>query len=422
MNATRRREWLTGTPAGRRTLFGALYFSEGAPIGFIWWALPVVLAAEGEDLAAITALIAALVWPWALKFLWAPLVDALRGSWWGDRAWVLSAQLVMGLTLLPLAVLDLREDRPLVVALLLGHALAATIQDVAIDAWAIRLTPKPEHGRLNAAMAVGKYLGRWLFGAGLLFVWDGLGRGVIFGGLVACIWVTGALVLIASPSPVAPLVWRERLATFGAVLRSALARRATWLGVGIAVLSGAAFEALGAVAGPVMVQAGYTTADMAAVRTAWVAAMLIGAWLGGVFGDRVGHRRATIAALGLIAALVAAVAALHTAEVSALALAGAIGVVYVAIGVFIAVSYALFMDLTDPRIAGTQFSAFMGATNACEAWAAAAGGALAASLGFGAGMLAMAGLSLLALPLLWGLRGGDGFAEGEKTPRLRGDA
>ncbi|NBC11362.1 MAG: hypothetical protein GVY24_06440 [Planctomycetes bacterium] len=32
--------------------------------------------------------------------------------------------------------------------------LAATFQDVAIDAWAILITPKPEHGRLNAAMAV----------------------------------------------------------------------------------------------------------------------------------------------------------------------------------------------------------------------------------------------------------------------------
>jgi len=405
------RDWLTQTAAGRRTLFGALYFSEGAPIGFIWWALPVVLAAEGEALAAITAFIAALVWPWALKFLWAPLVDALRGPGWGDRAWVISAQLVMGLTLLPLALLDLREDRALVIGLLLGHALAATIQDVAIDAWAIRITPKPEHGRLNAAMAVGKYLGRWLFGAGLLFVWDELGRGVIFGGLVASIWATGVLVLIASPSPMVEAKRRARLATFGRSLRGALARRATWLGVGIALLSGAAFEALGAVAGPVMVQAGYATADMAVVRSAWVAAMLLGAWLGGVFGDRFGHRRATIAALLLIAALVAAVAGLHAADAGALPLAIAIGVVYVGIGVFIAVSYALFMDLTDPRIAGTQFSAFMGATNGCEAWAAAAGGALAASLGFGAGMLAMAGASLLALPLLWALRGDDGHAD-----------
>ncbi|NBC11712.1 MAG: hypothetical protein GVY24_08305 [Planctomycetes bacterium] len=372
---------------------------------------------RGQDFAAITAFIAALVWPWALKFLWAPLVDALRGRWWGDRAWVLSMQGVMGLTLLPLAALDLQADRALVIGLLIGHALAATIQDVAIDAWAIRITPKPEHGRLNAAMAVGKYIGRWLFGAGLLFVWDALGRGVIFGGLVASIWATGALVLIAAPSPTAEAALRQRLRAFGTSLGGALSRRATWLGLGIALLSGAAFEALGAVAGPVMVQAGYATSEMAIVRSAWVAAMLLGAWLGGVIGDRVGHRRATGAALLLIAALVAAVAALHAADAAALTQAVAIGVVYVAIGVFIAVSYALFMDLTDPRIGGTQFSAFMGATNACEAWSAAAAGALAAALGFAPGMLLMTAASLLALPLLWGLREGEAGARIRHTSR-----
>jgi len=43
------RDWLTHTAAGRRTLFGALYFSEGAPIGFIWWALPLLWALRGGD-------------------------------------------------------------------------------------------------------------------------------------------------------------------------------------------------------------------------------------------------------------------------------------------------------------------------------------------------------------------------------------
>jgi hypothetical protein len=30
-------------PVGRRVLFGALYLSEGAPIGFVWIALPTLL-------------------------------------------------------------------------------------------------------------------------------------------------------------------------------------------------------------------------------------------------------------------------------------------------------------------------------------------------------------------------------------------
>ena len=38
---------MLATPGGRRLLFAALYFSEGAPIGFIWWALPTRLASGG---------------------------------------------------------------------------------------------------------------------------------------------------------------------------------------------------------------------------------------------------------------------------------------------------------------------------------------------------------------------------------------
>jgi hypothetical protein len=36
---------LLATPGKRRVLFALLYFSEGAPIGYIWWHLPTRLRA-----------------------------------------------------------------------------------------------------------------------------------------------------------------------------------------------------------------------------------------------------------------------------------------------------------------------------------------------------------------------------------------
>ena len=38
------------SPLGQRWLFGLLYMSEGAPMGFIWWALPTLLADRGFSL------------------------------------------------------------------------------------------------------------------------------------------------------------------------------------------------------------------------------------------------------------------------------------------------------------------------------------------------------------------------------------
>ena len=37
----------------RRLLFASLYFSEGAPIGYLWWALPTKLRAAGADIEQI---------------------------------------------------------------------------------------------------------------------------------------------------------------------------------------------------------------------------------------------------------------------------------------------------------------------------------------------------------------------------------
>ena len=55
-------------------LLASLYLCQGLPFGFFTQALPVFLREEGMALSSIglTAMLAA---PWALKFLWAPLVD-----------------------------------------------------------------------------------------------------------------------------------------------------------------------------------------------------------------------------------------------------------------------------------------------------------------------------------------------------------
>ena len=111
-----------------RLLFALLYLGEGGPIGFIWWALPTWLRLQGLDVAKITSLTGLLVLPWVCKFLWAPLVDRTgrgRGRF-GLRAWIVTAQILMGLTILPLIFLDPVQHFKIVAVLLFTHALAAT--------------------------------------------------------------------------------------------------------------------------------------------------------------------------------------------------------------------------------------------------------------------------------------------------------
>lgn len=76
------------------------------------------------------------------------------------------------------------------------------------------------------------------------------------------------------------------------------------------------------------------------------------------------------------------------------------------IGLFTAASYALFMDLTDANLGGTQFSAFMAATNGCESGSAWAGGRIVGTANYASAFLVLSVVSLLSLSLLKWLANG----------------
>lgn len=391
--------------AGRKALFAALYLSEGAPIGFVWIALPTRLRAQGMAIDQVTALAALLVLPWALKFLWAPAVDALRTPRWSLRSWIVASQVAMGLALIPLLFLDPAAHASGIIVLLFAHAFAAATQDVAIDALAIATVPAHERGSLNGWMQAGMRAGIALFGGGALAAAAVVGDEGVIVGLVVLIW--SALLVLVTARPVEEAPRSERSGTFRATLKAAALRRDTWLGLGVALLSGAAFEAVGAMAGPYLIDRGFSEGEAGPLLAAVpLVGITSGALAGGYLSDRMGRRRSTGVFLLLISVVVAGWAALdHAASpLPGAAIVALLSALYVSIGLFTSASYALFMDLTDRRLGGTQFSAYMGATNACEAGSGFLAGRLAAEAGYPAAFLKMALLSLLALPLLRLLR------------------
>lgn len=398
---------LLASQTGRRLLFGALYFSEGAPIGYVWWALPTKLREAGVPVEQVTQLTALLVLPWALKFLWAPLVDTLRGPRWDRRRWIISAQIGMGLALLPLVGLSLHAHLPLITALLLVHAVLAATQDVGVDALCIATLPPAQRGSINGWMQLGMLLGRALFGGAVLAIESYLGAPATIGLLIACIWGSTVLLLCSHPAPeILPgtrpaAMWRA----FGTRLLHVLRARRTWLGLAFALTGGAAFEAVGSVAGPLLIDMGRTQEGVGLFFAGpVVACMAGGALAGGWLADRCGRRR-TVVVLGLlVAATVATLAALLHWHAPVVVLSLGLMGLYLLIGAFTAATYALFMDLTDPALGATQFSAFMAATNLCEAWAGFTVGRLIAAWGYPGAFLLMAGAGSVALLTLVGLR------------------
>lgn len=396
---------LSPQPARRPVwIFALLYFSEGAPIGFLWWALPTLLRAEGVAVERITMLTALLVLPWTGKFLWAPLVDALRSARWGFRHWAITAQLAMGACLLPLLWFDPAEHLNIWIALLFAHAFFAATQDVAIDALAVTTTAPEQRGWLNGAMQAGMLLGRSLFGGGAILLASHFGWHAVLIALLLAIWCSVFFLWNAAlgrePVASSDSAWSQ----FARSIRRAAASRNTWLGLGFALTAGAGFEAMGALAGPFLIDAGVSV-NVTGVFFGLpvVLAMLFGGLAGGRLADRGARRRTVGRYLTLLCVLVAAVGAAHAGGASGTILMGLMILVYVAIGLFTAASYALFMDLTDPTLGATQFSTFMAATNGCEAWAAWMGGRIVAQAGYAAAFFIMPLIALTAWFFLRGL-------------------
>ena len=390
------------SPLTRRLLFAALYFSEGAPIGYIWWAMPTRLRQAGVPVEQVAALTALLTLPWALKFIWAPVIDTLRGRRWGLRCWITAAQILMGLTLLPLAILPLDELVGIARWLLLAHAFSAATQDVAIDALAIRVVPHAERARVTGWMQAGMLIGRALFGGVALAAESWIGAQAVVGVLLGCIWFSMLIVWLA-PGVAAPDIGtpRDSARRFAKTVVRMISARSTWVGLAIALTAGAGFETIGGLLGPFLLDRGVSQGSIGwFLALPVVLSMIVGALLGGWAADRIGHRRLVVISVVAIALWTGALATLGSLSVPNVWLMAAVTPIYFLAGSLTAASYALFMDLTDADVAATQFSAFMGATNLCEVWAVAAGGFTAAALGYEAAFMILALAGLIAVPLV----------------------
>ncbi len=350
----------------KKFLFACLYFSEGAPIGFIWLALPTRLRSEAVPIEQITWLAAILVLPWTFKFLWAPLIDLFRSARWTMRHWIVSAQFMMGLTLVPLLWIDFNQQFFYLAGLLVLHALAAATQDVAIDALCISTTEPGERGAYNGWMQTGMMLGRATMGGGALVLSRYFGDSIVIVMLIFLTTFSMLLLLVSRPEPVAEeyLKRDERLVRLTQTVKIALSDRNTWLGLAFALIGGAAFKSLEVIYGPFLIDRGFSK-----LAIGWfslgpmIGLMIAGALVGGKLADRWGARQCAAASLIFLAAVISVMALIDSqrpAENPGSFLLVCLAITAFGIGVFTASSYALFMDLSRPTIAATQFSAFHG--------------------------------------------------------------
>ena len=152
-------------------LFG---FSSGLPFLLVAGTLAYWLKENGIVLRDIT-MIASAGMTYALKFVWAPLLDHWRVPGFARlgrrRSWLLFAQLGVVVGLLAMAWLTPKALVPFVVATLAVAIFGAT-QDIAVDAYRIEIAPVEEQGALVATYSLGYRIGLLIAGAVALILAD----------------------------------------------------------------------------------------------------------------------------------------------------------------------------------------------------------------------------------------------------------
>jgi PAT family beta-lactamase induction signal transducer AmpG len=378
------------TARSRLILFGGLYFAQGVPFGFVTGALALRLSGLGP--ATVGWLLTLAQAPFIFKPLAGPAVDRAGRR----RPLLLGFEGAMAVALLVLVDLSPATNRLLFAGAVVALSALAALQDVATDALAIDLLAPGERGRANGVMTAAKYAGSLVGGSGLAWVSSAIGWRPACLAAVALLLAPALMVLVvAEPArpPARPRLAREAVRSF--------AQRTTALAALFALVSGASDQFLYPVVLPMLQQRlGVPAARIPLLILLAGATSALGNLAGGTLADRFGRRRIIALGAGLLAAAHLGFAAaaplwLHLPVVLTYLVASAL-----AGGALFAATLALYMDLTNPRVAATQFQIYMALINVRLTWAAAAGGRLGEVLAPPSMFALAAALELAPLALL----------------------
>ena len=371
---------LLDTTNGRFLTFGILYISEGIPFGFTSVAMVAFMRQQGIPLDQIGAFAGAMFLPWAFKWAWAPLIDLIKLPRLGGRkAWILFCTSMMIVTLIVVAKIDFVAHFDLLIAMIVLNNIFCATQDVAIDSLAVHALKENERGRGNGFMFGGQYLGIGLGGGAAIWVYGQYGFDVA----LAYISVLMALNLlfvvffVRDPyaNPAAPResdVFRKlvtNLISFVKVTYDSFWRsgRGPIVGVAFALLPCGAMALAYATLSTIQVDYGLSENQIAAIMIYNTVAAGLGCLFGGWLGDRYGLKKVLAAtyALTTVPTLLLAmrISANGLQAVPVELLYGAIIVHGVFFGMAFGVRNAIFMGMTNPAVAATQFTAFMGMGN-----------------------------------------------------------
>ncbi|MGB3487413.1 MAG: MFS transporter [Xanthobacteraceae bacterium] len=281
-----------------------LGFSSGLPLALSGSTLLIWMREAGVDLGTI-GLFALVGTPYTLKFIWAPLVDALHVPGFTRvfgrrRGWLVFSQLLLIVAILLLAITDPARS-PLFVALgALFVAATSATQDIVVDAFRVESLPESEQAAGMAGYVAAYRIGMLISTAGALFLVSAF-EGTGLPRTTAWMWgyvVMAAMVLIGTITALVATEPEQSARTEAATGAESALVRISRAAIGAFseflsrkdALAALAFVVLfkftdafsGTMTAPFVIDLGFSRNDYAAiVKGVGLAATLIGGFAGG---------------------------------------------------------------------------------------------------------------------------------------------
>lgn len=281
-----------------------LGFASGLPLALSGSTLLVWMAEAGVNLGTI-GLFALVGTPYTVKFLWAPIIDALdvpllSRRFGRRRGWLLLSQLLLIAAIAFLGSCDPSSSAPAVAVGALLVAAASATQDIVVDAFRVESLNESEQAAGMASYVAAYRIGMLASTAGALFIVSGfesLGLdhraswSASYGVMAALVLIGVATTLIAAEpekSRQADAV-HARESLLGRVVEAAVGAFAEFFSRDMAVVA-LAFVVLfkftdafsGAMTAPFVIDLGFSRNEYAAIiKGVGLAATLLGGFAGG---------------------------------------------------------------------------------------------------------------------------------------------
>ena len=182
--------------------FIPLGFCAGLPLPLIGATMSARLMDSGLSLTSI-GLFALAGTPYALKFLWSPLIDTIKIPFLNNllgkrRSWLLLTQIILFILFFIISTIDPIKDLYMLAVLVCSAAFISATQDIALDAYRIELHPDKDLAAGIATYVLGYRIALIVAGAGALYLAEFLSWHVAFKIMSLC-FLIGPIILIFLP-------------------------------------------------------------------------------------------------------------------------------------------------------------------------------------------------------------------------------